>query len=173
MWSRIRHPSPAMVVAMIALFVALGGAAGAVSVVPLAKRAFFADNAKKLGGKNLAMVTDQAASQPGPAIVSTKTSSITLTSEQEGYVSIACDLGQQVVSGGFSTNGAVLSLDSYPENAISWRTYLVNLLTSPAPVTLYATCLVATPESSGAAAAPATANQPSKGVRRFLDLGSP
>ena len=47
---RIRRPSAALVVASIALFVALGGTAGAVvtAVVPLAKRALTADNAKKL-----------------------------------------------------------------------------------------------------------------------------
>ena len=47
-----KRPSAAFVVAMIALFVALGGTAGAVvsAAVPLAKRALVADNAKKLGG---------------------------------------------------------------------------------------------------------------------------
>jgi hypothetical protein len=50
---RIRRPSPAFVVAVIALFVALGGTAGAVvnAAMPLAKRALVADNAKKLGGQ--------------------------------------------------------------------------------------------------------------------------
>ena len=45
-----RRPSPALVVATIALFVALGGSAGAVvtAAVPLAKRALVADNAKKV-----------------------------------------------------------------------------------------------------------------------------
>ena len=43
-----RRPSPALGVAMIALFVALGGTAGAVvtAAVPLAKRALVADKAK-------------------------------------------------------------------------------------------------------------------------------
>ena len=49
----IKRPSPAFVVAMIALFVGLTGTAGAVAtqVVPLAKRALVAENAKKLGGR--------------------------------------------------------------------------------------------------------------------------
>ena len=49
---RGKRPSPAFVIAMIALFVALGGTAGAVvtATVPLAKRALVADNAKKLNG---------------------------------------------------------------------------------------------------------------------------
>jgi hypothetical protein len=51
-----RRPSPALVVAVLALLVALSGTAVAAGVVPLAKRALTADkaklanNAKKLGG---------------------------------------------------------------------------------------------------------------------------
>ena len=52
MKGRLERPSPALLVAMLALFVALGGTAGAVvtAAVPLAKRALTADNAKKLNG---------------------------------------------------------------------------------------------------------------------------
>ena len=48
---KTKRPSSALVVAMIALFVALGGTAGAVvnAAVPLAKHALLADNARKLG----------------------------------------------------------------------------------------------------------------------------
>jgi hypothetical protein len=49
---RVRLPSPALAVAVAALAVALGGTAVAAGVVPLAKRAYVADNAKKLGGKD-------------------------------------------------------------------------------------------------------------------------
>ena len=48
--SKIRLPNPAMIVALLALFVALGGTAVAAGVVPLARRALLADNAKKLNG---------------------------------------------------------------------------------------------------------------------------
>ena len=48
--SKTQLPSPAMIVALLALFVALGGTAVAAGVVPLAKRALVADNAKKLNG---------------------------------------------------------------------------------------------------------------------------
>jgi hypothetical protein len=51
---RIRRPSPALVVAMLALLVSLSGTAVAAGVVPLAKRALTADNAKKLGGQSAA-----------------------------------------------------------------------------------------------------------------------
>ena len=46
---RKRLPSPALVIAVLALFVALSGTAVAAGIVPLAKRALVADNAKKLG----------------------------------------------------------------------------------------------------------------------------
>ena len=75
--TRIKRPSPAFVVAMIALFVALGGTAGAVATqaVPLAKRALVAENAKKLGGQTVAQIAAQATAKavrqspaaPGPA----------------------------------------------------------------------------------------------------------
>ena len=60
---RMKRPSPAFVVAMVALFVALGGTAGAVvnAAVPLAKRALVADNAKKLGGQTSAQIAAQGA----------------------------------------------------------------------------------------------------------------
>ena len=46
-----RRLSPALVVSLVALFVALAGNASAVvKVVPLAKRALVADNAKRLNG---------------------------------------------------------------------------------------------------------------------------
>ena len=53
---RFRLPSPSMVVALLALFVALGGTAVAAGIVPLAKRALVADNAKKLGGLSLGQI---------------------------------------------------------------------------------------------------------------------
>ena len=55
---RMKRPSPAFVVAMIALFVALGGTQVPLPRGrPLAKRALVADNAKKLGGQTLAQLS--------------------------------------------------------------------------------------------------------------------
>src|SRR6266516_614707 len=54
--SKIRLPNPAMIVALLALFVALGGTAVAAGVVPLARRALLADNAKKLNGLTAAQI---------------------------------------------------------------------------------------------------------------------
>jgi hypothetical protein len=60
---RVRLPSPATAIAVLALIVALTGTAYAANVVPLAKRALVADNAKKLKQKTPA----QIAAMPGPA----------------------------------------------------------------------------------------------------------
>ena len=51
-----KRPSPALVVAVLALFVSLSGTAVAAGVVPLAKRALSADNAKKLEGQTAAAI---------------------------------------------------------------------------------------------------------------------
>jgi hypothetical protein len=73
-----RLPSPALVVALVALFVALSGTAVAAGVVPVAR---FAANAGKLQGKSAAQVAriagpantlsgktaDEIAAMPGPA----------------------------------------------------------------------------------------------------------
>src|SRR3954451_22800798 len=60
MFRRIPRPSPALVVASLALAVSLSGTAVAAGVVPLAKRALSADNAKKLGGQSAAQVVAAA-----------------------------------------------------------------------------------------------------------------
>jgi hypothetical protein len=147
------RPSPALVVAVIALFVALGGTAGAVvaQTVPLAKRSLSADNAKKLGGKTLAQVVAQASASavkaPGPAstaagLVSVKTANNTIAANSATEFTIACDAGQKVLGGGFASDGDVLALDSHPANDSTWRVFLVNANeTAAAQVALFATCL--------------------------------
>lgn len=71
-----RRPSPAMVVAMVALFSGLGGYATAATAVPLAKRALQADNAKKalvaenakkLGGQSPAQLVQAATAKASQA----------------------------------------------------------------------------------------------------------
>ena len=155
---KARRPTPALVVGMIALFVALGGTAGAVATqaVPLAKRALVADNAKKLGGQSLAQLTARtaqavqvAAAAPGPA--STAAGLVTVKSQSIGAIapdagarySISCDAGQKVIGGGFSSDQAVLVVgESYPVNETTWQLVLANILSSsPANTTIYATCL--------------------------------
>lgn len=66
-----KHLSPALAVALIALFVSLGGTAVAAGIVPLAKRALTADkakqadNARRLGGKTVAQIAAQARGPKG------------------------------------------------------------------------------------------------------------
>ena len=62
-----KMPSPALVIAVLALFVSLSGTAVAAGVVPLAKRALTADNSKKLGGQTADAIAASAAQRPGPA----------------------------------------------------------------------------------------------------------
>ena len=64
----MKRPSPALVVAMVALFVALGGTAGAVvtAAVPLAKRELVSDNAKKLNGFTANQVASAARPEATP-----------------------------------------------------------------------------------------------------------
>jgi hypothetical protein len=151
MWSK--RPSSALVVAMIAMFVALGGTAGAVATqaVPLAKRALSADNAKKLGGSTKAQLVAQAAARgaqtPGPAsaaggLVTIKAQTAQLPANGEQLFGVSCDGGQKVLGGGFSTNEVVFGLDSFPSSASTWSVYLANgSTTAPANIALYATCI--------------------------------
>ena len=63
---KLHLPSPAMAVALAALFIALSGTAVAAGVPALAKRALVADNAKKLGGQTPAALLEcRAAARPG------------------------------------------------------------------------------------------------------------
>lgn len=145
MWNRIRHPSPAMVVAMIALFFALGGAAGAVTAVPLAKRALSADNAKKLSGKTLDQVVDQGAAEPGPALVATRVGTVTLPADQGAYVEARCEAGERAVSGGYryAENTLVLALDTFPKDDTTWGIVLANAGPSSASISVYVSCVAA------------------------------
>jgi hypothetical protein len=155
--ARLKRPTPAFVVALVALFFALGGTAGAVvtAAVPLAKRALVADNAKKVGGVTAAqlggaavqLALKESPAGPRPAstaagLVTMKTGSASLAANGEGEFTVTCDAGQKVMGGGFTSTGAVFSFDSYPASDTAWRLYLANASESAgATVTLYATCL--------------------------------
>ncbi len=154
---RTKRPSTALAVAMVALFIALGGTAGAVvtAAVPLAKRALVADNSKKISGLTAAQL-GAAATQPplrespaGPrpassaaGLITVKTSTTSLGPDGQGPFTISCDPDQKVMGGGFSSNGDVYSWDSHPASDSGWRLYLDNANeTAGASITLYATCL--------------------------------
>jgi hypothetical protein len=154
--SRRRLPSPAIAIAVLALFVSLSGTAVAAGVVPLAKRALSADkakvsdNAKKLGGKTAAQLTTEAAAKAGPAssasaLVATRTASFSLNPNEQREFQVACSAGEKAVSGGFTYDSPalVLSIDSLPSSdGAAWRIYLMNVSDDQAASgTLQAVCL--------------------------------
>jgi hypothetical protein len=144
-------------VALVALFFALGGTAGAVvtAAVPLAKRELVADNAKKVGGVSAAqlggaavqLALKQSPAGPRPAstaagLVTVKSGTASLAADAEGEFTVSCDAGQKVLGGRFTSNGSVFNFDSYPASDTAWRLYLANGSQSAgASITLYATCL--------------------------------
>ena len=160
---KLRLPGPPMVVALLALFVALSGTAVAAGVPALAKRALVAENAKKLDGKTSAALLatantaakaaataagTAAAQQPGPA--STAAGLVAIKSASVGQMppgnslrtfEIACDAGQKVVGGGMSSDGVIVTFDSYPKSDASWEVVTGNLGGGTANVSLYALCV--------------------------------
>jgi hypothetical protein len=144
-----KRPSAALVVAMIALFVALGGTAGAVvtAAVPLAKRALVADNAKKLGGQTAAQIAAQGAkaavtlspagareASTAAALVTTKSAPFSVGPQGgEQVVTATCDAGSKAVGGGFSnpTSALVISAGSFATaDGTGWTEDLINLSSS-------------------------------------------
>ena len=139
---KLRRPSPALVVALIALFVALGGSAVAASIVPRAKladhakvadRATVAANALKLGGKTAAQIV---ASVPPPTVTSVASlasgasAPFTLNPGAEANVTATCAAGSKAVGGGFSnpTSALVIEAGSSPTaDGTGWVEDLINL----------------------------------------------
>ena len=147
-----KRPSVAFVVAMLALFVALGGTAGAVvsGAVPLAKRALVSDNAKKLGGQSPSAHVQRASQAPGPAssaagIVSIKTGTWSLNPGVEGTFTVTCDAGQKAISGGWSDPGDwSSSYQSLPtSDGAGWtrNIYSSDWASGTQSGTLYAICI--------------------------------
>jgi hypothetical protein len=148
----------AFVVAMIALFVALGGTAGAVvtAAVPLAKRALVADNAKKVGGLTAAQVAAagarasvavvaQALPSAATSLVSTQTAPFSLAAGAEQVVTASCGTGSKALAGGFvnPTTALVVSAGSTPtSDGTGWSEDLINLdSATTGSGTVVATCL--------------------------------
>jgi hypothetical protein len=148
---RISRPSPALGVAVLALFVALSGTAWAVgnAIVPLAKRALVADNARKLNGQAPAALVAKAAQQPGPAstaagLVVVKSVAYSLAPNQQNDFTIPCDAGTKAISGGVNElSGTAVPFDTRPSaDGASWQIYLANFNdTTPAGGTVEAVCL--------------------------------
>ena len=160
---RIRRPTSAMVVALLALFVALSGTAVAAGVVPLAKKALYANNAGKLQGKTAAQIAglpspatslqgksaEEIAAMPSPAIsasnlVTFATAPFTIAKGAQADYPVSCPAGSSVLSGGFTYVGPslVVVADNRPTSATTWSMWLINLSdTSQAAGVLYAVCL--------------------------------
>jgi len=160
---RTKLPSPALVLASLALLVSLSGTAIAAGAVPLAKKALFANNAGKLQGKTATQVAaiegpanrlngktaDEIAATPGPAssataLVSTVTAPFSLAAQRDAEFSASCPAGTRVVAGGYSYMGntLVLSFDSRPTSDTTWTIYLLDAsTTASASGSIYAICL--------------------------------
>lgn len=141
---RIRRPSAALVVALLALFVALSGTAVAAGIVPLAKRALTADtakNAQKLGG----LTAQQVGSLAPPPNIYYRTTPWTLAAGADPQDFTAnCNLGERVISGGYDNpDGNALAQDTHPTaDGLGWVVNLQDL--SPSTDTsgnVYAVCL--------------------------------
>ena len=117
---------PALVVALIALFVALGEGAVAAGIVPLAKHAITAGtatNSLKLGGKTPAQVKTSLRGAPGPAgptgpqgaagsaqvSLHSQTFNLNASGDPAGgdsaTITATCGSGQKAVGGGYTTDG--------------------------------------------------------------------
>ena len=162
MIGKLRTPSPALVIACIALFVSLSGTALATGVVPTAKRALFAKNAGKLQGKTAREVAaipgpatsldglgaEDIASMEGPAstagaLVFTNTVPFALAPSEEKDFSAGCGPGAKAVSGGFASPNLVAAEDTRPTpDGNGWTVYLVNISpTASATGSMQVTCL--------------------------------
>ena len=142
MLKRIPHPSPALVIALVALFVALSGTAVAAGIVPHAK---LADNSTKLQGKSASQVAQMA---PQPAslagYITVKSAAFNLAADAENDFSATCDAGSKAIAGGYDNAvGGVFQFESRPTpDGSGWRIYLANFSTSEGVTgTVYAVCL--------------------------------
>lgn len=156
MFTRVSRPSPAMVVALLALFVALSGSAIAAGVVPLAKRALTADNAKRLAGQSMSQVVAAASAHANDsdhlqgktadelvAAAQTKSAAGFFTLKQGMFSmptapgqgkaqvldqTLPCDSGQKAISGGFTYSQAPAYLvESAPTaDGTSWHLQIEN-----------------------------------------------
>jgi hypothetical protein len=161
---RVRRPSPATVIAMLALLVALTSTAYAANVVPLAKRALVADNAKKLKLKTPAQIAampgpatsldgkdaDAIAATPGPAstiaaTVTVKTQPVSIPTFETVDSTVTCDAGQKAIAGGFEVpdaEGGVFSFDTRPSSdGTAWKLRLGSSLGDDVTGRVYAICV--------------------------------
>ena len=158
-------PSPSLVVSVIALFVALGGTAGAAVLITskdikdgtiqnadVAKKAI--DHTKLVEGTDSGLNADkldnlsseQIAAMPGPAssaigLLTTRTANYSIGADQGGDFEVKCATGEKVTGGGSSSFGSVVTFDSRPNTESSWAVYVVNFGSEPVALTAWAICV--------------------------------
>jgi hypothetical protein len=143
MRKKFRFPSAAMVVALIALFVALSGTAVAAGIVPLARRALVADNAKKLNGQTRGQIL---ASFPRPS-VTIRSNVWSLDANGDDFWGARCLPGEKALAGGYvNLTGAPKPLvvvgEEFPsETPPGWNIHLVNFSNRGASGTIYVVCM--------------------------------
>jgi hypothetical protein len=162
---RFTRPSPALVIALIALFVSLAGSAAATGVlvsskeirdgsirgVDLANRTVAAS--KLLQGKGSGVDADkvdglsseQIAALAGPAssvagLLTTRTANYSLGANDVGDFTVQCAPGEKVTGGGSSSFGDLFLLDSRPNTETSWAVYVANMGDQSAAFTVWAIC---------------------------------
>jgi hypothetical protein len=158
---RFEPSRTALVLSLLALLAVAGNANAIVTnVVPLAKRALVADNAKKLNGLSATQLAGasttaavraalvQSPAGPRPAstaagLVTIKSRSFPIGANSGVAATVACDAGQQVMGGGSDSDvPGVLAFRSFPADSATWKLLLFNLEDNlTANVTIYATCL--------------------------------
>lgn len=122
MLRKLRSPSPALVVALIALFVSLSGTAVAAGLVPLAKRALVANNAMKLQGKSAKAVAAMAKPSAG---VTVKTAPWSLNANAQNDFTTTCPSGKAIAGGYDNPIGTAIAFDTRPSSdGRSWKLYL-------------------------------------------------
>ena len=144
---KIRRPSPAMAVALIALFVSLSGTA--LAAKPVA-RALFANNAGKLQGSTRAQVVAQAAAAVKPVPV-TSVRGLVSTASREFFAlpgsgttePVSCTSGR-AISAYWTTvaDGEGVPVRITPTSESSWTFIIKNLRADgPARGTITLVCL--------------------------------
>jgi hypothetical protein len=137
---KLRTPSPALVISLIALFISLAGTA--VAQTPVVQRALFAQNAGKLKGKTL----KQVAALPGPTrsvgnLVYPRTVNRVLQRAQETDVTASCGPGGMALSGGYFSDNGIAVRDSRASTESAWTFRVVNLGEETTEVTVQVICL--------------------------------
>ena len=75
-------------------------------------------------------------------MITTRTKAVLITTGSATFFTIDCEPNEKVISGGYSSNAAVLNLVlSHPTTERTWRMGFVNLDDKTATTTLYAVCV--------------------------------